>query len=55
MKTVYRQDGSAVELSDDDAAQWLRLGLATERPATPAKSAPTRAKEPTTDNEGVQA
>lgn len=31
MKTVYRQDGSEVELTDEDAAKWLKRGLATEK------------------------
>lgn len=31
MKTVYRQDGSEVELTDADAAKWLKQGLATEK------------------------
>jgi hypothetical protein len=31
MKTVYRQDGTAVDLDDETAAKWLRMGLATSR------------------------
>lgn len=38
MQTVYRQDGSAVELSDAEAEQWIKRGLATAPPvAAPAK------------------
>ena len=40
MKTVHRQDGSAVELSDAEAEQWIKRGLATAPPvAAPAKLA----------------
>jgi hypothetical protein len=35
MKTVCRQDGTHVELSDEDAAKWIKIGLATEPTATP--------------------
>lgn len=31
MKTVFRQDGSEVELTDEDAAKWIKQGLATEK------------------------
>ena len=41
MKTVIRQDGSTVELSEKDAARWLQLGLATE----PQKAAPAKEKD----------
>ena len=40
MKTVIRQDGSTVELSDRDAEKWVKLGLATE----PQKAAPAKEK-----------
>lgn len=30
MKTLHRQDGSAVELEDAEAEQWIKRGLATE-------------------------
>ena len=42
MRTVYRQDGSAVELSDAEAEQWIKRGLATAPPVVteaPAKPA----------------
>jgi 3'-phosphoadenosine 5'-phosphosulfate (PAPS) 3'-phosphatase len=40
MKTVYRKDGSAVELSDAEAEQWIKRGLATAPPVVaPAKPA----------------
>ena len=56
MKTVHRQDGSAVELSDAEAEQWIKRGLATAPPvAAPAKPVPTWGKKPvleTTVNEG---
>lgn len=55
MKTVYRQDGSAVELSADDAAQWLRLGLATEAPAQVESPADVRRVKGQPTDEGVQA
>ena len=46
MKTVHRQDGSAVELSDAEAEQWIKRGLATAPPvATPAKPASTWGKK----------
>lgn len=35
MKTVYRQDGSKVELIDTDAAKWIKHGLATEKNPVP--------------------
>lgn len=54
MKTVYRQDGSAVDLTDDDADKWIALGLATPSPAVPAKQA-TPPKNGTTTDEGVSA
>lgn len=56
MQTVIRQDGSAVELSDADAAVWIKRGLATAQPtAKPvAESAWGRktTPEPVTFNEG---
>lgn len=42
MRTVHRQDGSAVELSDADAEQWIKRGLATAPPVEPpAKPKPS--------------
>lgn len=29
MQTVYRQDGTAVELVESEAQQWIKRGLAT--------------------------
>lgn len=56
MQTVIRQDGSAVELSDADAAMWIKRGLATAQPAAKpvAESAWGRktTPEPVTINEG---
>ena len=55
MKTVYRQDGSAVELSDAEAEQWIKRGLATAPPVeAPAKPAIGWGKKaaPVTFNEG---
>lgn len=39
MKIVNRQDGSQVELSDLEAEQWIKRGLATAPPVVviPAK------------------
>ena len=46
LKTLYRQDGSAVELTDEDAEQWIKSGLATPSVAAPAK--PVEPKAPAT-------
>lgn len=43
MQTLCRQDGSPVELSDTDAAKWLKMGLAKAAPAK-APAAPAFAK-----------
>lgn len=58
MQTVIVQDGSQVELSDHDAEQWIRIGLATAPPVAvvePAK--PTwgfnKTPESIQTNEGV--
>lgn len=58
MQTVIRQDGSAVELSDADAAMWIKRGLATAQPAPAAESTKQSiwsrktTPEPVTFNEG---
>jgi len=46
MKTVYRQDGSAVELSEVEAAAWVKRGLATyENPAPVVKAKPVQSNQ----------
>ncbi len=35
--TVYRQDGSAVDLDEKDAALWVKKGLATEDNPKPSQ------------------
>lgn len=42
MKTLYRQDGSRVELDDVDAAKWLKMGLGTLTSPVPVKPAPEK-------------
>jgi hypothetical protein len=32
MQILQRQDGTLVELTDEDAAKWLKLGLGTIPP-----------------------
>jgi len=48
MKTVFRQDGSSVTLSDADAARWLKQSLAfltnPKEPAQPAGKQTLRSK-----------
>lgn len=58
MKIVIRQDGSSVELSDLEAEQWIKRGLATAMPVAPSvvvEAKPTwgfnRTPEPIQTNE----
>ncbi len=48
MKTLYRQDGSEVMLSDEDATKWLKQSLAfltnPKEPAQPAVKQTWRGK-----------
>lgn len=61
MQTVIRQDGSAVELSDKDAAAWIKRGLATAQPIVEPATKPAtkpawsyqKTPEPIQTNEGV--
>ena len=52
MKTLYRQDGSAAELDDADAAKWLSMGLGTLTPPATADApdAAVDADEPFADH-----
>lgn len=56
MQTVLRQDGTPIELDDETAAKWLKIGLATAPSETPMPVVSSNRKfEPIQTDEGESA